>query len=317
MTRNKKIAGACLAGLLFLFPKTGQAQDDLLKMLEEEQEPETEYAFATFKGTRVINLQSPELPGKGVFQYMFLHRFGAFNNDYFYNFLGLNTAEVRLQWDYSFLDWLNVGLGYGSANPRTYDGFVKLRLLRQSTGKRNFPFSVSSYSALYVNGERFEDGLPHYFTDRLSFVEQLIIARKFSPNFSLEIVPTLTHFNLVNRMDDDNDIYALGVGARYKLTAQHALSVEYIYQLNPLNSDLGDVFPDFPLQTNTNSLSLGFDIETGGHVFQLFLTNSRGVSDPYVIAQTTGDWLKGDIHFGFNISRVFTIVRPKEFDEAE
>lgn len=293
------------------------AQDDLLKMLEDEEAPKTDYTIATFKGTRVVNLHSPEQPGKGVLQYMFNHRFGAFNNDYFYNFLGMVNAEVRLQLDYGITDWLNAGLGHGTASPRTYDAFVKYRLLRQSKGEKSFPFTIVGYSALYYNYMRFGDDLPHYDSERLSFVNELIIARKFSQNFSLEVVPTHVHFNLVNLENEPNDIFSLGFAGRYKITPALALTAEYIYQLNPLETDLESTWPDLRQQENQNVLSLGLDIETGGHVFQLFLTNSMGVSDPYTIAQTTGQWSEGDIHFGFNISRVFTIVRPKEFEEGE
>ena len=289
------------------------AQDDLLDMLEEDTSNDTVYAFATFKGTKVINLQSPEIPGKGVLQYIFIHRFGAFNDDYFYNFLGMNTAEVGLQLDYSFADWLNFGLAYGGANPRTYNAFLKYKILRQSSGGRLMPVSMTGYSSIFYNAERYTDNLPHNQSDRISYVNQLVIARKFSKNFSMEIVPTHVHFNLVSLESESNDILSIGLGLRQKITPQIALSAEYIYQINPLETNLQTPAPDIGYQENQNALSFGVDIETGGHVFQIFLTNSRGVSDPYIIAQTPGSWLDGDIHLGFNISRVFTIVRPKGY----
>lgn len=287
---------------VFALGFSAHAQDDLLAELEEEQGPTTAYAFATFKGSKLVNLQSNEIAAKGTHQFMILHRFGAFNNDYFYNFFGLNGAEVRLTWDYSVLDWLNVGVGYSSATPRTYEGFLKYKIARQSKGAKNFPVSITGYSGLFYTSERFpNDGIPRNESDRFNYINELIIARKFSPNFSMEIVPAITHFNLVDSIDDNNDIFSLGFGARYKFTKQHAISVEYIHPFNPNQFTSSD-------GTRTNyrgALSVGVDIETGGHVFQLFFTNSRGVAEPYVFAQTPGSWLDGDIHFGFNISRQF------------
>ncbi|HAD96618.1 MAG TPA: hypothetical protein DCG19_04380, partial [Cryomorphaceae bacterium] len=305
--------GGLLAGLLFsLFQFQAFAQNDLLGMLEDEQGPTTDYAFATFKGTKVVNLQSPELPGKGVLQYTILHRFGSFNDDYFYNFLGLDNAQVRLTLDYSIMDWLNVGVGHSAVN-KVYEGFAKYRLMRQSKGARNFPFPITGFSGLYYSALRFPEDARYNESDRLNYVHELVVARKFNQDFSAEIVPTVTHFNLVDSADFSNDVFSIGLAARYKFTAMHALNIEYVYQLNP-NSFVNP--EDGKLKSYPNALSIGVDIETGGHVFQLFLTNSRGVSEPYVFAQTPGSWLDGDIHFGFNISRVFTIKKPK-LPEAE
>ncbi len=306
MIRNDMpLKRSLLTGFFLLFAFSGFGQDDLLKMLEDEQGPQTEYTFATFKGTRIVNLQSNELTAKGEMQFLILHRFGSFNDDYFYNFFGLNVAEVRLTVDYSPLDWLNLGLGYASATPRTYDGFVKYRLARQSKGKVNFPVSITGYSGLFYTAERFpDDGLPRNESERFNYVHQLVVARKFSPEFSMELVPALTHFNLVDRISDNNDIISIGMAARYKISPQHAISVEYVHPLNP------NAFTNLAEGTQENyrgALSLGFDIETGGHVFQLFFTNSRAVAEPFVFAQTPGSWMDGDIHFGFNISRMFNI----------
>ncbi len=314
MRKNKLPGFLGLIALLFC-TQLMWAQDDLLDLLEQEEGEDTVYAFATFKGTRVINLQSPELPGKGVLQYIFMHRFGSFSDDYFYNFLGMNVAEVALQLDYGITDKLNFGLAYGSATPRTYNAFLKYKILRQSSGGRTMPITLTAYSSIFYNAERWNDTLPHNESDRLSYVNQLVIARKFNKNFSMEIVPTHTHFNLVSLKSESNDIFSLGVGLRHKVSPQIAVTAEYIYQLNPLETNLQSSALDIIPQENQNSLSVGVDIETGGHVFQIFLTNSRGVSDPYVIAQTPGSWLDGDIHLGFNISRVFTIVRPKEYSD--
>ncbi|WP_417603661.1 DUF5777 family beta-barrel protein [Owenweeksia hongkongensis] len=310
MRKNKNFKRILIMGAFFFTVGQAQGQDDLLNMLEEEQGETTDYAFATFKGTRAINLQSSELPSKGVLQYIFMHRFGSFSDDFFYNNLGMNTAEVALQLDYGFTDWLNAGVFSGTAYPRTYTGFLKYRIFRQSKGAKNMPFSVVGYSAMTYNNERYPD-VQFNESDRFSFTNQLILARKFTQRFSLEIVPTHVHFNIVSRESESNDIFSVGTAARFKITKQLSLSAEYIAQINPLTTNITRLGPDIEDQKNYNALSVGVDIETGGHVFQIFLTNSRGVADPFTIAQTPGSWENGDIHIGFNISRVFTIVKPK------
>ena len=296
-------------GFVFLTAQL-TAQDDLLAELESEQEEKTEPVLATFKGTKVVNLQSPEIPGKGVLQYMILHRFGAFNQDFFHNFLGLHNAQVRLTLDYSPTDWLNLGLGSSSVQ-KIYDGFAKYKLARQTTGPNSFPLSITGFSGMYYSAQRFNDDLPRNESDRLSYVHQLVVARKFTPELSLELVPTMVHYNLVERRDESNDVFSLGFAGRYKVSAQHSLTWEYIYQFNPL-SRINPATDE--LEEYNNALSLGYEIETGGHVFQLFITNSRGVSEPLVIGKTPGTWGNGDIHIGFNISRVFTIDKPEELE---
>lgn len=302
-----------LALILTLFPLGLYAQDDLLAELEDEQPETTQYTFATWKGTKVVNLQTNELPGKGTLQYTILHRFGAFNDDFFYNFMGLDNAQVRLTLDYSPTPWLNIGAGHTGFR-KTYDVFAKYRLLRQSKGAVNMPVSVTGFSSAYYSALRIDDGIDRNFGRRMSYVHELIIARKFNQNFSAQIVPTLIHTNLAERAADNNTQVAIGLAARYKITPMHAITVEWVPVLNP------NQFPDFeadplalpadvPFQNFTNALSIGIDIETGGHVFQLFVTNARGVAEPYAFTQNRGSWLDGDIHFGFNISRVFTMVR--------
>jgi hypothetical protein len=302
-----------------LFHPSLFAQDDLLEMIEndsqndEEQKQEVVLVTATFKGTRIVNMQSPEIPGKGVMQFLFMHRFGAINDDFFYNFFGLDIATIRLSLDYSITDWLNVGFGRSSAT-KTWDGFVKLKMLRQSTGGRNMPFSAVLYSTINYSTLRFDDGLPHNESDRLSYSYQLILARKFSDRFSFELVPTMVHYNLVQTRAQPNDVFALGFGGRFKITQRLAITGEYMLQM-PKNT-----YFDQTDQRETpfnNALSIGFDIETGGHVFQLHFTNSRGLVDPQWIGRTPGSWGEGEIYFGFNISRVFTIVRPKTPDEPD
>jgi hypothetical protein len=290
--------------LFLLLGFTLSAQDDLLDLIDEG--PQTEYAYATFKGTRIINLQSNELPAKGVMQFMIMHRFGAINDEFLYNFFGLDVAQIRLSLDYSFTDWLNVGIGRSSFS-KTYDGFAKIRLLRQSKGAKNMPFGLVWYFTINYTTLKWDDNLPHNESDRLSYTHELIMVRKFSKNFSLELVPSLVHFNLVEDQKTPNDIFVLGIGGRYKITNRVAFTAEYGLQL----TDNFYYDTDGNKTNYENALSIGVDIETGGHVFQIHATNSRGLADPQWMARTPGSWGNGDIFLGFNISRVFTVKKPK------
>ena len=194
-----------------------------------------------------------------------------------------------------------VGIGRGSFQ-KTVDGFTKFSLLRQSKGVRNMPVSVSFMSGIYVNGLRWENTeLDNEFYHRLSFAHQLIIARKFSPGFSLQLTPSYLHQNLVPTSADPNDIFAIGAGTRIKLSKRISFNAEYDYLFKPDNETLST-----PIYS---PLALGIDIEPGGHVFQIIATNSVGMEEHSFIGHTTGKWLDGDIHLGLNISRMFQIKK--------
>ncbi len=291
--------------LLALFiPFTGMAQDDLMDLLDEGET--TEVVDATFKGTRLINMQTNETPAPGVLQFMFLHRFGAINDDFLYNFFGLDNAIVRLGLDYAFNDWLNVGIGR-SSNNKTTDGFVKLNLLRQKRGAQPFPVSVTWYSAGFLSMDRNRNF--DLTSDRLTYVHQLIIARKMNKSISLMLTPSVVHFNLTREAAQPNTVGVLAMGGRFKINQRIAITAEYAPQLANPNFRTGSDGQRIDYQ---NGLSIGVDIETGGHVFQLHLTNSRSIIDPdWMAGPATGNWLDGDIYFGFNISRVFTVKEPK------
>jgi hypothetical protein len=292
------------------------AQDtlDIDKILNEEmdkQKSPNELVEATFKTSRIINGHSIENTQKRILDLKISHRFGTLNNG-FYQLFGLDNATMRMGVDYGVTNRLMVGLGR-STYQKQYDGFFKYRILRQSTGKNPMPVSVSfmagvMYStdtASIKNNYNVPLNVKLHTSDKLSYVYQLLIARKFSTDFSLQLMPTLVHSNVVPRADDPNDLYSLGVGGRLKLTRRMSINVEYYYQLpgHKLESIGGEEIH--------NPLSVGFDIETGGHVFQLHFTNSRGMTERQFITETPGTWGKGDIHFGFNISRVFQIGKRK------
>jgi Membrane bound beta barrel domain (DUF5777) len=287
--------------ILMTFPIASWSQDkpNLLDMLEKEEKPSIVYATATFKTTRLINAHSIEQLAGGVLDVKISHRFGTVNKG-FYELFGLDNASIRIGADYGITNWLMIGLGRASFE-KQYDGFFKLKLLRQSKGARTMPLSLSGFAGIYYNTLHWADpSIENYYTSRFNYVFQLIAARKFSEGFSLQIAPTLVHYNLVPKTTDKNDMLSVGVGARQKLSKRVSINVEYYYQI-----------PGYKLDNTVNALSAGFDIETGGHVFQLIFTNSTGIAENQYITKTTDKWSKGGIHFGFNIARVFTLRKPK------
>jgi hypothetical protein len=294
---------SCLLTLVLITFSTFQlpAQTDLMDLFGDE--PETVlYETATFKTTRLVLGQSVENPAPGVLMFLIQHHFGRINSGA-YEFWGMDQANIRVGLEYGINEWLAVGVGRSSYK-KTFDGFVKGKILRQSTGAKNMPLTVSYFGSTSLNSLKWQEPeRENYFSSRLAFTHQLLIARKFSPGFSFQITPTLVHRNLVPTEEDSNDIFAVGFGGRAKLTNRISLNAEYWY-----------VLPDqIVTEPSDNALSIGFDIETGGHVFQLFFTNADPIFESGFITETRGKWDKGDIYFGFNISRVFTIVKPKGF----
>ncbi len=286
-----------LAFVLLLGIQTGA--QDLMDLLNEEDPKKIEYTYATFKATRVINGQSVELPPKGALNFVISHHFGRIN-DGWYEFFGLDQANIRFGFEYGITDWLAVGVGRTSVN-KVYDGSLKLKFLRQSTGYRNMPVTMTYFGNVAITSLKWQDPeRTNYFTSRMEYVHQLLIARKFGQRVSVQLMPTYVHRNLVETIDDQNDVFAVGLGGRVKITNRLAVTGEYYYLLPGQTAD------DY-----TNSFSLGIDLETGGHVFQLYLTNSQGLLEEQFIAETTGKWGKGDIHIGFNINRTFQVVKQK------
>jgi len=279
-------------------------EPDLFKMLDEEskqaEKNQTEYTTATFKTTRLINGHTMETTGKGILDLKVSHRFSTLNKGA-YELFGLDNASMRFGFDYGVTNRLTLGVGR-STFEKQYDGFIKYKLLRQSSGKKTMPVTVTAVATMMLKTLKDpEEDFKRHYSDRLYYAYQLLIARKFSTSTSIQLMPTVVHYNLVKKVSDKNDIYAIGIGGRQKLTKRISINAEYYY-----------VLPSYKLPDTYNSLSLGFDIETGGHVFQLHFTNSTGMTERTFITETTGQWSKGDIHFGFNISRVFNIGGKKK-----
>jgi opacity protein-like surface antigen len=284
---------------LFLFATSSFAQDSsLLTMLNDSlsSDAKANITTGTFQATQLINTPTVEAPAKKTLQFLIMHRFGELS-DGGYELFGLDNAEIRFGLDYGISDVLSVGVGRSSLD-KTFDANFKLKLLRQTVGK--IPVSVSFYELLSYTSFPRKSEKP-FLTSRFrtAYTSQLLIARKFTRKLSLQVSPALIHFNMVAAAKDKNDVFALGVGGRMKIT--NRMSIDAEYNILPGNQVVSaDVY---------NSLSLGLDIETGGHVFQLVFTNSRGMISPYYLAKTTGQWKDGNIFFGFNISRVFNFKR--------
>jgi hypothetical protein len=257
------------------------------------------FAYKTFRDTRVVNGHSVETNNEGVAKFIISHRFGTVNSG-LSELFGLDQATIRIGMDYGIKDWATIGLGRSSFE-KTVDGYAKVRFKRQSSGEKNFPFTLTGLGSIAVNTLPFQDpNRENYFTSRLTFTNQLLIARKFSDDLSIQIMPTLVHRNLVATLNESNDVFACGGAFRYQLSRSWALSGEYYY-----------VLPDQLAEGRYNAAALGFEVETRGHVFQFQLGNSRGMIEKFFVTETVADLSKGDIHFGFNITRDFKLKGRK------
>jgi len=299
-----------LLSAALLVAGAASAQEDLLSLLGEDSTT-VEYTTASFKATRVINGNSIENTAHGVLDFRISHRFGYVSSGR-PEFWGLDQAYIRLGLDYGITDRLMVGIGRSSYQ-KTVDGFFKYKILRQCDQGCTMPITLSFASGMSVTTLAadklpwYEAGRTDYFTHRLGYYFQAIVGRKFSESLTLQLMPGLVHRNLVRTSAEKNDVINIGGAGRYKITKRVAVNAEYYYVLpDQLAEPLTPTDPEYH-----NSLSLGLDIETGGHVFQLHLTNSFPMYERGFITETTGDWLDGDISIGFNISRVFTVHEPK------
>lgn len=286
-----------------LFIKQASAQDDdLLKLAEASDSTArtSNFTTATFKGTRIISGQSVQTNAAKELVFLISHRFGTLNSGA-YNLFGLDNSVIRLALEYGLTDNFNVGVGRSSFQ-KTFDGFVKYRFLRQQDGNWQRPVTAVLFGSTALNSLRpLDPERQMMFKSRLTYTAQLLLARKFNQNLSLQLTPTFIHRNLVATRQNENNVYAVGIAGRHKLTKRTSFNAEYFYLL-----------PGNTADTYTNALSMSFDIETGGHVFQLLVSNSVGMIEKTLIAENTGKWDNGDIYFGFNISRVFDLDRNRK-----
>ncbi|MFM7645660.1 MAG: DUF5777 family beta-barrel protein [Sphingomonadales bacterium] len=274
------------------------AQDDLLSLLGDEKPKKQRVKYA-FKSSRVINSHSMEFINPGTMDFRILHRFGSLDQGY-KNFFGLDQASMRMSFDFGLLHNLMAGVGR-STYKKEVDAFIKYAPITQSTGPGSFPVTIALVSGITIDGLPWADpSRQNYFTSRLAYYNQLIIGRKFSEALSLQVMPTVVHKNLVQLATDKNDIIGLGFGGRLKLSKRMAFTWDYTYVIDGL-----------PETGYYNPLSVGLDIETGGHVFQLHVSNAVGMNERAFITETTGQWGQGQVRFGFNLSRMFQLKKPK------
>ena len=287
--------------IFLLFPIFMFAQDDLLNDLESDVVQDNT-VIATFKGLKIVNFESTKLASSKDLFLVIAHRFGSVKYG-FNDFFGLDNAVTQIKFIYGVNEWLNIGVARSSYTKK-YGVHAKYRLLQQR--KDGFLVSVVGYNLITANTSLEENQFPNIeFSDRLTYTSQILIARKFSESFSFLIAPTYIHENLATRSrevmdgetttyDEDHNQYAVGFGGRYKLSKRWSLNVDYGLHLNRnKNSNF------------RNPFSVGFDLETGGHVFQMHFTNAQAMFEEGYIVNAQGDWSTGDIFFGFNLSRVF------------
>ena len=286
--------------MLFAVPLLMNAQDDLLSEIDTTATNET--VASAFKSLKIVNLESTKLAAKGDFYFIVAHRFGFIDKG-FDDFFGLDNANTQLKFLYGVNDWLTVHVGR-SGFQETYDFAAKYRLFAQR--ENGFPLTIVGFNSVAINSELKEENYPKLqFENRLSYVAQVLISRKFSEKLSLEIAPSVFHENTLRDLLDDNNAlilpnpqdntqFAIGLGGRYKLTNRWSVNVDYAAHLNRVS------------QSNyKNPLSIGVDLETGGHVFQMHFTNAQAMHETGYLGQTVGDWSDGKIAFGFNLVRVF------------
>lgn len=276
--------------LFCVFPLLMIAQDDLLKDIDSAATP-NETVVSAFKSLKIVNLESTKLASKGDLYFVVSHRFGYFDKG-FKDFFGLDEANTRLQFVYGLTDGISVHASR-SGFQKAYEFAGKYRLVSQK--KSGSPFEIVGFNSVTINTELDKVLLPKIeFSDRLAYVNQILISRKFNDNLSLEIVPTHFHENYVANNSQDNSQFALGLGGRYKLTKRWSFNMDYAAHLNRASNS-----------AFKNPLSIGFDLETGGHVFQMHFTNSQAMHESGYLGNTAGSWGDGQIAFGFNLVRVF------------
>lgn len=279
-----------LSVMLFILTTNLFAQDDLLGELESSVKIDRK-ATSAFKALKIVNLESTKLAAKNDFYFIISHRFGSLKGGA-KEFFGFDQSTIRFSLLYGITDWLTLG-GSRSSFQKTYDVTAKYRLIQQEMG--GFPVTIVGFNAASVNTALSKANVPLLeYQHRLTYLSELLISRKFSNSLSLQVTPIFFHENYVANELQENSQYAIGGGGRIKLSNRVTLNIDYVHHLNRAENS---VF--------RNPLSIGFDIETGGHVFQLHVTNAQPMYDAGFITNASGDWSTGDVYFGFNLSRVF------------
>ncbi len=263
--------------------------EDLLAGIDIEETPPK--VSSAFKSMKIINFESTKIAAKGDFYFVASHRFNYINNG-FYDMFGLDGASINLRFIYGINDWLSVSVDRSSST-KVFQGNLKYRLVEQTD---SFPLCIVGYNGINYDNLRYAANLPLSTAQRISYVNQLLISSKLNKSISLQLMPTYFHQNFVKDDLQDNSQYALGIGGRVKVSSRVSINADYGYHLN--RSVANELLYN-------NPLSIGVDIETGGHIFQLHFTNARDMNEIGYLANAAGRWDKGEISFGFNMVRVF------------
>jgi hypothetical protein len=278
--------------LVFCFFGLASAQDDLLNQLDSEKSTEKQIETSAFKGLQICNMQSTKMPIKGEWHILISHRFGDLSQG-LDNFFGLDQAYTKIGAIYGPTSWLSLGFSRQTYQ-KTYELAVKYKFANQITD--GFPFAIVGYNTMDIRSDLKKDANPGLeFNNRLAFTSQLLISRKFSDSFSLQIAPVYVHKNLYDPLTERKDQFVMTGGGRMKISKRMSINLEYAARVKtPENEKYHD------------ALTAGLDIETGGHVFQMVFSNSQTMNDVAVFTNANGNWGKGKgIYFGFNMYRVF------------
>jgi len=274
--------------LLLLLPGALFAQEDLLKDIDTVSSEKVRVESA-FKALKIVNIESTKLASKGDFYFVVAHRFGSLK-DGFEGAYGLDNAVTQLKFLYGISEWFTLS---AARSELAYDFSGKFLLHSQETN--GFPVAIATFTSLAINNTLKESLYPKMkFEDRFVYVAQVLVSRKVNTNLSLELAPTFFHENFVIDDNQENSQFAIGMGGRYKFAKRWSVNVDYAAHLNRSSTSN---FKD--------PLSIGVDLDTGGHVFQMHFTSSQGIHEAGFLGNSTGDWTKGDIFFGFNLLRVF------------
>jgi hypothetical protein len=283
-------------GFMLVFFLTGNllfAQDDLLSQLDTVKSDEKQIEIAAFKGLQIANMQSTKLAAKGEWYMLVSHRFGDLSQG-FDNFFGLDNALTKFGGIYGVTNWLSLGATRQTYN-KIYELAAKYKIANQEIN--GFPVTIVGYNTMDINSALEKDLYPNLqFSDRLAFTTQLLISRKVSEKFSAEIGFINVYKNLYDDSIEQQNVFSTAAGIRYKVAKRMSVNLEYALRIITENKDTTPYH---------NPLTVGLDIETGGHVFQLVVSNSQPMNDVAVFSNAAGDWNKGHVYFGFNMYRSF------------
>lgn len=265
-------------------------QNSLLNEITAESDYENTFEMPAFKAMKVVNNQSTKLAGKGDLYLYVGHRFGAVRGG-ISSLFGLDYANTKIEMLYGLFNEVQVGFSRESFK-KTYNLHVKYGIKRQTN---NFPVSIVGYNSINLDTSLDENVYPNLnYNERYVYISQLLISRRFSDKFSLQLSPSVIKHNFLTTQAETDYNYVLNTGSRLKISKRSSFNIDYSYHLNRLKNS-----------SEKNVLSLGIDMETGGHVFQLLFSNTQASDEAGVLTGAEGDWLKGDVYFGFNILRVF------------